>query len=458
MFGRIILFLFSIFVLFPNSVFADVIINEIMYDLDGSDTGREWIEVYNSGNTPIDLINYKLFEANTNHGLTVFQGDSILDAQDYLIISSDPNKFKNDWPNFYGTILKSSFSLSNEGEDIALKDNNLNFINQHHYDPLSGAQGDGNSLQLISGSWLASTPTPGAINENSSNSSTTETSNVSTEENITVTPSTTKQKIKTQIIVKNIAFVGIPLEFQANTIGYNGELMSYGKYFWNFGDGDSKEIKINESKFFHTYFYPGDHDVNLEYYLAYNSGNPDAIDKKIIKVIVPDIVISKVGEAEDFFIELTNNTNYEANLSSWRLASDRINFSLPQNTILGSKKKIILSPHITGFSIEDKGSLKFMTPQGEVIYSYLTPIIPVPVLPKITSPAVKPLEVLEEDKIGEISEEDLSASVVNSESNNNYLPMFVFVLFLGTTSSAVYFIRSKKKPILSGDDFELIDE
>jgi hypothetical protein len=134
-----------------------------------------------------------------------------------------------------------------------------------------------------------------------------------------------------------------------------------------------------------------------------------------------------------------------------------MNFSLPQNTILGSKKKIILSPHITGFSIEDKSSLKLMTPQSEVVYSYLTPIIPAPVLPKTTSPAVKPLKV-PEDKIDEVFEEDLSASVVNSESNNNYLPMFVFVLFLGTTSSAVYFIRSKKKPILSGDDFELIDE
>jgi hypothetical protein len=456
--GKIILFLFSIFTLFPGLVFADVIINEIQL----SPTENRFIELYNNGDSVIDLTGWYI-QRKTATGSTFgslisspnFEG-KVIGAYEYFLISKTA---------FNNSDIVLNFTLT-ESNTIQIKNSNGVIVDKLGWGDSSDCNNvcpsnpiNGESLSRTTNNfWSSGVPTPGAINENTSNSSITETSNVSTEENIAVTSSSAKQKIKTQIIAKNIAFVGIPLEFQANTTGYYGELMSYGKYFWNFGDGDSKETKINEGKFFHTYFYPGDYDVNLEYYLAYNSGNPDAIDKRVIKIIVPDIVISKVGEAGDFFIELTNNTNYEANLSSWRLTSDRMNFSLPQNTILGSKKKIILSPHITGFSIEDKSSLKLMTPQGEVVYSYLTPIIPVPILPKTTSPAVKPLEVLEENKIDEVFEEDLSASVVNSESNNNYLPMFVFVLFLGTTSSAVYFIRSKKKPILSGDDFELIDE
>ena len=51
---------------------AEVVINEIMYDLEGTDTGREWIEIYNNSNSSVDLSSYKLFEADTNHELTIF--------------------------------------------------------------------------------------------------------------------------------------------------------------------------------------------------------------------------------------------------------------------------------------------------------------------------------------------------------------------------------------------------
>ena len=55
--------------LLPNFAFASISITEIMYDLDGSDTDREWVEIFNDGN-PVDLTGWK-FNDGSNHILNV---------------------------------------------------------------------------------------------------------------------------------------------------------------------------------------------------------------------------------------------------------------------------------------------------------------------------------------------------------------------------------------------------
>src|SRR3989344_7071901 len=139
---KIILFLsFFLFLFSYHFAFANVEINEIMYDLKtGSDDGREWVEVFNNYDAPADLSILKFFEAETNHKLKWIQGDANIPAKGYALIVSDPIKFKIDWPNFSGIIFDSSFSLSNEGETLAIKDANLNIINEYAYSSATGAQ------------------------------------------------------------------------------------------------------------------------------------------------------------------------------------------------------------------------------------------------------------------------------------------------------------------------------
>jgi len=38
--------LLILLIFFPSFSFAQVFINEVMYDLPGADTGREWVEIY----------------------------------------------------------------------------------------------------------------------------------------------------------------------------------------------------------------------------------------------------------------------------------------------------------------------------------------------------------------------------------------------------------------------------
>ncbi len=165
-FGKI--FVLMAIVLFSPKAFAlaGLEINEIMYDLEtGSDEGREWVEVYNNGNEPVDFSTYRFFEADTNHKLISIVGGRNIPPLGYALIISDAVKFKTDWPAFVGIIFDSTFSLSNTGEVLMLKDKDLNIVDQRSYSSIMGATGDGKTLQLVGGSWVASRPTPGAENK-----------------------------------------------------------------------------------------------------------------------------------------------------------------------------------------------------------------------------------------------------------------------------------------------------
>src|SRR3989344_1571356 len=162
---KIIFSLSLIILLSPHSfLFANLKINEIMYDLKtGSDDGREWIEIYNDADAPADFSSYKFFEGNTNHKLILFQGDAKIGARGFAIIVSDPTRFKIDYPNFGGIIFDSSFSLSNSGEILAIKDDDV-VVDEYFYSSSTGGVGDGKSLQKVNGVWISANPTAG--NEN----------------------------------------------------------------------------------------------------------------------------------------------------------------------------------------------------------------------------------------------------------------------------------------------------
>lgn len=109
--------------LFVSPILAEsprVVITEIgAYEA----TDHEWIEIYNRSSEPIDLFGWKFFEANTHHGIAVFQGQSILSPGAYAIIAQKADVFMADYPNAEITIFDSAWSSLNEsGEEIGLKD------------------------------------------------------------------------------------------------------------------------------------------------------------------------------------------------------------------------------------------------------------------------------------------------------------------------------------------------
>jgi|SRR3989344_4528199 len=491
---KIILFFIGIIFFFGfRFVFAGLVINEIMYAPVQSDSYNEWIELYNSGSDSVDLSNLLICGKEIVSGY-IKHSDGSLNIDNGLTLSAggfalitDGGSGTDVYTNFSVNssalaIHTASFSeicsgLSNSGKTITLSGPSSDSV---IYASSQGANGDGNSLQKISDSWVSAISTPGATNEivTTPSPSSSGSSNVNGAGTGPFISDEIKSKIiepkeiKTKITTQTFAFVGFPTYFQATSYGHSGEELYYGRYFWNFGDGDFQEVKLNNlQQFTHTYFYPGEYLVSLEYYMDNYKNLPDATDKIIFKVVPADIVISSVGDEKDFFIELTNNANYDTNISKWILVGNNKSFVFPKNTIIGSEKKMIISPKITNFSFTDKNNLKLLNPQGEIVFDYpifisstvLTKTVVQPSMPvSQSSTMTKPLGDALEEKI---PVENLLASVAQSDivknDSDNLFTTIIYLIsfvFIGISAGAVYFLRQKKIISGVGSDFEILDE
>jgi len=142
----IFLFLFLTFKL----CFA-LTITEIMYNPEGNDSGREWIEALNNTSETITILGGRngwrindgknhLFEEN----LTIFPGE-------IFIIVQDKNFFLKDYPNFQGKIIQANFSLKNESGKIQIFDENKRLRAEISYQNFCGGNGNGYSIFFENG-------------------------------------------------------------------------------------------------------------------------------------------------------------------------------------------------------------------------------------------------------------------------------------------------------------------
>ncbi|MEI8174403.1 MAG: lamin tail domain-containing protein [bacterium] len=151
----------TLFCVAGNNTNASPFISEIMYDLPGNDTGKEWIEIVNASTTPLPLTNWFMFEGGVNHRIRSVGGSDTIPAGGVAIICSDALGFSTNHPDFNGNLFESSFELSNVGETIALRDHDKVAVDTITYSSLTGGNGDGNSLHRVGSSFVATIPTPG---------------------------------------------------------------------------------------------------------------------------------------------------------------------------------------------------------------------------------------------------------------------------------------------------------
>ena len=366
--GFIFLVLVSV-LFYAVPVQAGIVINEIMYDLDGGDV--DWIEVYNPDSTEIDLTSLKLLVDNSdsNHTVSKYSDSAALSPGGYVLIvpSADVSDYVNKWGSV-GNIFTASFSLPNDNAKVEINagDKNTPVVSESYTSSL-GASGDGKSLQKVSGSWVAAVPTPGAINagttENKTNTNTGTNTTTSTSGGSSTTttqtpvapkPKTSEPpKMSAEIISKTVFPARVKAVFDASVLGYNQEKLIRGKFIWNFGDGETLE-ESESKKVEHIYYYPGEYVVTFDYYGYYYSADPEVSDRQTVKVISPDIIISSVGSGTDTFVEISNKTKYESDLSGWVLVSSGKQYTIPKRTFILPEKSIILSSRVTKFSEADK--------------------------------------------------------------------------------------------------------
>ncbi len=132
-----------------------------MYDAPGADEGREWIEVTNVGNNPVDLGKFKLLESGTHHGLAVVSGGRTLAAGASAVIAADTKNFAVDYPSYSGILFDSAFALLNTGELLVIEDASTTPLDTVLYTAAVGADGEGGSLHKNGSSFASALPNPG---------------------------------------------------------------------------------------------------------------------------------------------------------------------------------------------------------------------------------------------------------------------------------------------------------
>ena len=160
-----LLFMIFIFSIFIYPVFAEIRINEIMYDPECSDSYCEYVELYNNGTNSVNITNWKIGDDNDDDPLEGNSKDIIIPGKNYaLIVDSDSRVYSNfdvgvaTWLYVAeGDAIGNGLSNS---ETITLFDENNNTIDSITY---SGST-NGKSYSYVNGSWDVTEATPGKDN------------------------------------------------------------------------------------------------------------------------------------------------------------------------------------------------------------------------------------------------------------------------------------------------------
>ncbi len=338
-------FFFSFLIV--QSAFA-LQVSEIQYDPAGADTDREWLEIYNDSSTTIKLTDYKFFEANTNHTISKTTEENISPGE-YAVLVQDVAKYKIDNPNNALKIFTSSFSLSNSGESLALKDKSLNSIFTVDYTNFLTNTGNGTTINFKNGS---------AVNSGTTSTSTTATTTTqtatSTSAGETFQPTyfgrsyfPESEKILVNAGKNMQVLVGQEVNFSASAkTGENKELTSP-TFFWSFGDATSAEGKSAK----HDFKFIGEYVVVVE---VYSNGNKET-DRVYIKVIEPDVKLAIVTKKDLRAVNVFNNSNFEINLGNLVLNSSTTKYSLPKNFSILGKRGVDIAFETLKFATTTKG-------------------------------------------------------------------------------------------------------
>jgi hypothetical protein len=364
--------IYIILILIPNISFAQLEITEIMYDADGTDSGREWVEIYNNGED-VDLTTYKFLENDVNHGIKPQEedGDTVVKKDEYVILADNIEKFLIDFPTYSGLIFDSAFSLNNKGENIAIVDSEGNIIHNVIYSPEWGAKGTGNSLQYNGNDWISAEPTPGevnnteAVNENEEETEgNTENTNDNTDSNSTHSEqndlSHEEEKINLKIGAGRTRYgiINSPIEFKAIS---NVEDKKKVDYEWSFGDAGFKEGYSPE----YTYYTEGEYNLVLNG--EYLEENATTRTKVIIRK--PEISIKLISSGKLVDIMLENKSDFEVNFGKFyfKLNDEKV-FKIPKDTILDKKSRIVISGEITRFEMKDLVDINMYYPNGKFVF------------------------------------------------------------------------------------------
>jgi len=339
--------LFVLFLTVPHVASAQVVINEVMYNPKGNDTGREWIELYNTGSSDVTMVvgsgkgSWRIGDSS-NHTLIdpaggIGRGSLIIPAGGYTILANDPTELiSGEYAGGSYSVIKSSISLNNTGLTVSLVDGNGVVADSFSYTKDMGGNDDGTSLQKSGSSWLAALPTPGVSNAADSyvppvtDASTTQATNDTIPAQSNAAPAPVSSYVPPPVPQlfadaggDRTVIVGADTQFNGRAYNRQKENVEHVRFLWNFGDGSTADGPT----VVHHYEYPGRYAAMLTI-----AENLDAVSDRIIVTAEPAKLAFDVPS--DGSVAIKNYAGRDLDLSGWIVRSSGQMFTLPEHSVI----------------------------------------------------------------------------------------------------------------------------
>ncbi len=299
----------------------EIIINEIMYNPPGADSGHQWIEIINVSTSTEYIIDESWrFNDGSNHQLIIIQGDEIISPNEYLVITENDEVFLDDYPDYQGSLIDTVMSLNNSEDSLSLSvDSGQTFFATTTYQSAWGGGDNGYSLERIDflNNWQQSFIFGGTPGQDNSQA-----------------PSNTAPIV--EIIGNATGTINQLLDFTASSTDPEGDELNY---FWDFGD----QVTSSEQAVTHSYNQTGQYQVlvivsdgqlsatgtlDIAIEEPEEDEEPQEEEEEVneaehysSQIIINEILANPVGsDNDDEWIELYNRGASSVNLANWKLS------------------------------------------------------------------------------------------------------------------------------------------
>ena len=328
-----------------STVEPSVRITEILYDAEGSDAGKEYVEIANVGSQEVDMTTVKFFERSDRPGRKIGQGrgDTTLQPGEVAVIVENPEVFLQNY-SFSGAVLDTSgFALLNTGSTVTLQQQEQQ-LHSVTYTEQDGARGDGKSLHVMKDDTIvAKQPSPGEASEILTKNIQTNTGKITTPESSSAATSkqvrsgssarsskkdkSSKEK-ESEFAENSTTLITNPERvFSASVTKFSVAQSNKKKPpngSWNFGDGTVAHGSVVE----HVYLFPG------TYIITFQEGDGGENNKNMtkewsIRVIFPQVEVERVNRA---FVRFHNHHQFTLDVSGWKVVSGNSIFTFPERS------------------------------------------------------------------------------------------------------------------------------
>jgi hypothetical protein len=109
-----------------------IVINEINYISSPAKDTKDWVELYNAGNSTVNLKNWIISDGGPETGY-IFPEDFVFSPGMYIVVCRDVAAFRQFWPAITNITGDMGFGLSSSGDDINLYDSDGNLVDFVNY-------------------------------------------------------------------------------------------------------------------------------------------------------------------------------------------------------------------------------------------------------------------------------------------------------------------------------------